>query len=120
MIEGLAALRSLAKVTGSEYCERTMETLLRERHHGLYLARLQQRLRKAAGQAALVLHGLGAELFAPYEQSRFLWARFPKLPDALRLARELQPHNVEIAPGALFVVDGKAENHGGNTMSYLR
>lgn len=110
VIEGLADLRSLATVSGSEYCERTVETLLRERHHGLHLARLQRRLREATGQAVQVLHGLGAELFAPYAQSLFLWARFPQLPDALQLARQLQPHNIVIAPGALFAVDGKAES----------
>jgi DNA-binding transcriptional MocR family regulator len=110
VIEGLADLRSLATVSGSEYCERTVETLLRERHHGLYLARLQQRLREATGQAHTLLQDLGAELFAPYEQSLFLWARFAQMPDALELARQLQPEHIVIAPGALFAVDGKAEN----------
>jgi DNA-binding transcriptional MocR family regulator len=105
----LADLKILVSVSSSEYCERTVDTLLGERNYPRHLERLRQRVTDATAKARALFHSLGAEIFAedPAE-SMFLWARFPDAPDSLEMARALMADNIVMAPGRIFRVDGTA------------
>jgi DNA-binding transcriptional MocR family regulator len=76
----LADLRSLIHVSGSEYCERMVDVMLREGHYERHLVRLRQRLGKATEQALDWLEMHECEVFARNPQSLYLWATFPAIP----------------------------------------
>ncbi|PZP92041.1 MAG: GntR family transcriptional regulator [Variovorax paradoxus] len=104
----LADLKALVHVSSSEYCERTVETLLGERQYLAHLAHLRRRVTEATLRAQELLQGLGAELFAQTPASLFLWARLPGAPDALALAQAMLERQVMMAPGRIFSVDPEA------------
>lgn len=101
----LADLRSLIHVSGSEYCERMVDVMLREGHYERHLVRLRQRLGKATQQALDWLEMHECEVFVRNPQSLYLWATFPGNPDAVRLAERLVAHKVTMAPGHVFNLD---------------
>ena len=101
----LADLRTLIHVSGSEYCERMVDVMLREGHYERHLVRLRQRLGKATSQALAWMDAHGCEVFARSEQSLYLWAAFPGARDSVQLAERLLPHKVTMAPGRVFSLD---------------
>jgi len=106
----LADLRTLIHVSGSEYCERMVDVMLREGHYERHLVRLRQRLGKATGQALAWMDAHGCEVFARSEQSLYLWAAFPGAADSVQLAERLLPHKVTMAPGRVFSLDAAASS----------
>lgn len=106
----LADLKALVHVSSSEYCERTVETLLGERQYLHHQAHLRRRVGEATARAQALLQGLGAELFAQTPSSLFLWARWPAVADSLELAAALQQRHVIAAPGRIFSVDPEARS----------
>lgn len=101
----LADLRSLIHVSGSEYCERMVDVMLREGHYERHLVRLRQRLGKATEQAHAWLDRQGCEVFARNPLSLYVWVSFPAFPDAAMLAEKLLGQKVSMAPGHVFNLD---------------
>jgi DNA-binding transcriptional MocR family regulator len=104
----LADLKALVHVSSSEYCERTVETLLGERQYQRHLEHLRLRVTESTAAAQALLRGFGAELFADPPQSLFLWARLPGVADSLDLAQAMLARQVMMAPGRIFSVDPQA------------
>ncbi|KAF1020874.1 MAG: HTH-type transcriptional regulator NorG [Paracidovorax wautersii] len=104
----LADLKALVHVSGSEYCERMVDVMLREGHYERHLVRLRQRLGQATSQALRWFDEQGCEVFARSAQALYLWAAFPGVDDSLQLAAWLQPHRVTMAPGRVFQLDPTA------------
>lgn len=103
----LADLKMLIGVSSSEYAERTVDTLLAERHYPRHLAQLGARLQETTERAYALLDGLGATVFVRPSHSLFIWARFPGVNDAQRLAQALLAEDIVMAPGNIFSVDGQ-------------
>lgn len=104
----LADLKALIHVSSSEYCERTIDVILSEGHYLRHLARLRSRLGEATEQAARLFESVGAEVFARTQQSLYLWAALPGVPDTLAFAREMLSQKIVMAPGRVFSVDSQA------------
>lgn len=101
----LADLRSLIHVSGSEYCERMVDVMLREGQYERHLVRLRGRLGQATAQALDWMDRQGCEVFARSAQSLYLWAAFPGCEDSAQLASELLARQVTMAPGRVFSLD---------------
>ncbi|PWB20316.1 PLP-dependent aminotransferase family protein [Comamonas sp. JNW] len=104
----LADLRSLIHVSGSEYCERMVDVMLREGQYERHLVRLRGRLGQATAQALAWMDRQGCEVFARSEQSLYLWAAFPGCEDSAQLAEQLRARQVTMAPGRVFSLDSSA------------
>ena len=104
----LADLRSLIHVSGSEYCERMVDVMLREGQYERHLVRLRGRLGQATAQALDWMDRQGCEVFARSEQSLYLWAAFPGQEDSAQLAEQLRARQVTMAPGRVFSLDSSA------------
>ena len=104
----LADLKTLIANNSSEYCERTVDVILREGHYEKHMVRLRDRASAATSQARAVLAELGAEVFGNSAQSLYLWARLPQVDDTYVLAQQLQQHKILLAPGRLFLVNPEA------------
>ncbi|EZP51952.1 MULTISPECIES: aminotransferase-like domain-containing protein [unclassified Delftia] len=104
----LADLKALIHVSGSEYCERMVDVMLREGHYERHLVRLRHKLGQATAQALGWLDAHGCEVFARSPQSLYLWVAFPGVLDSLRLAEQLVPRKLSMAPGRVFHVDPSA------------
>ncbi|KAF1045545.1 aminotransferase-like domain-containing protein [Xylophilus sp.] len=104
----LADLKALIHVSGSEYCERMVDVMLREGHYERHLVRLRQKLGQATAQALAWLDRAGCDVFARSPQSLYLWVAFPGVEDSLPLAEQLLARKVTMAPGRVFQVDPSA------------
>ena len=104
----LADLKTLVSTNSSEYCERTVNVILREGHYERHMVNLRDRLTKATLVSRDVLAQLGAEVLGSSLQALYLWASLPGHSDTHVLAQKLQKQNILIAPGRLFCVDSKA------------
>ncbi len=104
----LADLKTLIANNSSEYCERTVDVILREGHYEKHMVRLRERASMATRRARAALDALGAEVFGNPEQSLYLWARLPQVADTHVLAQQLQAHKILLAPGRLFLVNPEA------------
>ena len=102
----LADLKILTSTSSSEYCERTVETLLGERSYPRHLERLRERTADATARARALFQGFGGTVFSDSPASLFLWACLPGVDDSIQLARALQPQDIVMAPGRIFRVDG--------------
>lgn len=101
----IANLKILTSVSSSEYAERTVDTLLSERHHLKYLEELRHKLEETTGRAYELLDAMGATIFARPDRSLFIWAKFPDYPDAQQMAHALLKSNIMMAPGNIFSVN---------------
>ena len=104
----LADLKALIHVSGSEYCERMVDVMLREGRYERHLVKLRQKLGVATLQAQQWLDAQGCEVFARNAQTLYLWVKFPGVDDSLRFAEALLPHGVKMAPGRVFHLDSAA------------
>jgi DNA-binding transcriptional MocR family regulator len=102
----LADLKILTTTSSSEYCERTVETLLGERSYPRHLERLRERTTDATARARALLQGFGGTVFSESPSSLFMWACLPGVDDSIQLARTLLPQDIVLAPGRIFRVDG--------------
>ncbi|EER62361.1 transcriptional regulator, GntR family with aminotransferase domain [Acidovorax delafieldii 2AN] len=103
----LANLKILTGVSSSEYAERTVDTLLAERHHARHLEQLREKLAEATQQAYDLLDTMGARVFVRPQHSLFIWARWPEFPDAQALAQTMLAKNIVMAPGNIFSVNSQ-------------
>lgn len=101
----LADLKTLISTNSSEYCERTVDVILKEGHYDKHMVRLRNKVTEATESAHRALSSLGATIFGNPTQSLYLWATLPGVPDTHMLAKELQHKKILIAPGRLFLVD---------------
>lgn len=104
----LTDLKALIHVSGSEHCERTVDVILSEGHYQRHLNRLRDRLRAATQSAVKLFESVGAEIFARMHHSLHLWAAQPGVPDSSKIAQDLLPQTVVLAPGRIFSVDATA------------
>lgn len=103
----LADLKTLISANSSEYCERTVEVILKEGHYDKHMVRLRNRVTEATELAYQALTSLGATIFGNSNQSLYLWASLPGISDTQKLAQDLQKKQILIAPGRLFFVDSE-------------
>lgn len=101
----LADLKTLISANSSEYCERTVDVILKEGHYDKHMVRLRNRVTEATQLAYKALTALGATIFGNSNQSLYLWASLPGVTDTHKLAQDLQKKKILIAPGKLFRVD---------------
>jgi DNA-binding transcriptional MocR family regulator len=104
----LADLKTLVSTNSSEYCERTVNVILREGHYERHVVKLRDRVTQATLAAREVLAQLGADVLGSSPQSLYLWASLPGHPDTHELAQKLQKQNILLAPGRLFCVNSEA------------
>ena len=101
----LADLKSIIHVSGSEYSERTVDAILRERSYDKHLRNLQLKLRDATENAYKFLEDIGARFFCYPTESLYVWTSFSGISDSTHLAEWLGQHNVTVAPGNIFCPD---------------
>ena len=101
----IANIKILTSVSSSEYAERTVDTLLAERHHLKYLEELRSKLEEATGRAYDLLDDVGATIFIRPERSLFIWAQLPGVSDTQKLAHAMLNENIVMAPGNIFSVN---------------
>jgi len=101
----LADLKALIHVSSSEYCERAVDVILNEGHYQRHLNRLRERLGDATRRAMQMFDAVGADVFSRASHSLYLWASLPGVPDSLKLAADLLPQKIVLAPGRVFCVD---------------
>jgi DNA-binding transcriptional MocR family regulator len=104
----LADLKALIHVSSSEYCERTVDVILSEGHYQRHLNMLRDRLGAATQRAVKLFESVGAEIFARTPHSLYLWAALPGVPDSLKMAQDLLPQKIVLAPGRIFAVEPSA------------
>lgn len=101
----LADLKTLISTNSSEYCERTVDVILKEGHYDKHMVRLRSKVTHATEAAHTALTSLGATIFGNSTQSLYIWASLPGISDTHKLAQDLQHKKILIAPGRLFLVD---------------
>lgn len=105
MASELADLKSIVHVSSSEYAERTVDTILRERTYAKHIAALKAHAHQATRQSHQLLADAGAQFFCDPQESLYMWVRFDGLDDSLALSEYLIDHNITIAPGSIFCVN---------------
>jgi len=101
-IDRLANIKVLSAISTSQFAEKLVCRLLTDGHHGRYLRRLQSRIAQARGSALALLRGAGMEVFVEPRGANFLWARFPGIDDAKRLAERARNQGVILGIGDVF------------------
>ena len=101
----LADIKTLIHVSGSEYCERMVDVMLREGRYERHLVKLRQKLFETTAQAQLWLDAQGCTTFARNPQTLYLWVRFSGVDDSLPWAQALLSRSVKMAPGRIFHLD---------------
>ena len=104
----LADLNAPDHVSSSEYCERTVDVTLSEGHYQHHLNRLRDRLGAATQSAVKLFESVGARVFARTPHSLYLWAAPPGVPASLKIAQDLLPQKIILAPARVFSVDSAA------------
>ena len=105
MASELADLKSIVHVSSSEYAERTVDAVLRERTYPKHLVALNVHLAQATRQSQQLLADAGARFFCAPAQSLYMWVRFDGLDDSLALSEYLTAEQITVAPGRIFSVD---------------
>jgi DNA-binding transcriptional MocR family regulator len=76
--------------SSSEYCERTVDVILKEGQYDRHMLRLRKRVTEATLEARAALTTLGASILGDFDKSLYLWATLPGIDDTHRLALDLQ------------------------------
>lgn len=105
MASELADLKSIVHVSSSEYAERTVDTILRERTYAKHIAALKSHVAQATLQSRRLLEDAGARFFCDPQESLYMWVRFDGLDDSLALSEYLAAEQITVAPGRIFSVD---------------
>lgn len=98
----LADIKMLTSITSSQFTERLIYLMLVDGHYRKYLSRLHERLGEARLGVVRAFEQIGLELFVEPLDGMFVWARFPKIEDALPLAEAAQREGLMLAPGSVF------------------
>lgn len=105
MAAELADLKSIMHVNSSEYAERTVDTILRERTYAKHISALKSHVAQATRHSRQLLADAGARFFCAPEESLYMWVRFDGLEDSLALSEYLTAEQITVAPGRIFSVD---------------
>lgn len=105
MASELADLKSIVHVSSSEYAERTVDTILRERTYAKHISALKTHVAQATRQSRQLLGDAGAHFFCAAQESLYMWVRFDGLEDSLALSEYLTAEQITVAPGRIFSVD---------------
>ena len=101
-IDRLANIKVLSAISTSQFAEKLVCRLLTGGHHGRYLRRVQARIAQARSSALTLLRGAAMEVFVEPRGANFLWARFPGIDDAKRLAERARRQGVILGIGDVF------------------
>jgi DNA-binding transcriptional MocR family regulator len=102
LIDDLAQLKMISGLTSSAFSERLILGALTEGRWRKHLKSLRTRLAQAHETCGEMLAGLGFELFSEPKAGMFLWARHPRLRDAVALSNRAALPDVMLGPGNLF------------------
>lgn len=105
MASELADLKSIVHVSSSEYAERTVDTILRERTYAKHISALKSHVAQATAQSRRLLADAGAHFFCDPQESLYMWVRFDGLDDSLALSEYLTAEQITVAPGRIFSVN---------------
>lgn len=105
MASELADLKSIVHVSSSEYAERTVDTILRERTYAKHISALKSHVALATAQSRRLLADAGAHFFCDPQESLYMWVRFDGLDDSLALSEYLTAEQITVAPGRIFSVN---------------
>jgi DNA-binding transcriptional MocR family regulator len=101
-IDTFANAKVLSAISTSEFAEKLVYRLLTDGHYGRYLRRVRSRIAEARASALSLLRGAGMEVFVEPRGANFLWARFPGIDDAKRLAERARNQGVILGVGDVF------------------
>ncbi len=101
-IDTFANVKVLSAISTSVFAEKLVYRLLADGHYGRYLRRVRNRIAEARASALRLLTGAGMEVFAEPRGGNFLWARFPTIDDAKRLAERARHQGVILGIGDVF------------------
>jgi DNA-binding transcriptional MocR family regulator len=106
-IEDLTQIKMMTGLTSSEITERLTLEILNEGRHRKQIKSLKEKLSEAQGRVCRQLVQAGMQLFAEPQSGLFVWARHPAFHDSSLLCNEALDTNLLLAPGHLFMVDGR-------------
>lgn len=101
-IDAFANVKVLSAISTSAFAEKLVCRLIADGHYGRHLRRVRARIAEARAAALGLLRGAGMEVFAEPRGGNFLWARFPDVEDAKRLAERAREQGVILAVGDVF------------------
>jgi DNA-binding transcriptional MocR family regulator len=101
-IDTFANVKVLSAISTSQFAEKLIYRLLADGHHDRYLRRIRARVAEARASALELLTGAGMEVFVEPRGGNFLWARFPSIEDAKRLAERARQQGVILGVGDVF------------------
>jgi len=107
-IEDLTQIKMMTGLTSSEITERLTLEILNDGRQRKQIKALRERLTQAQEQVCHKLEQAGMELFASPASGLFVWARHPDYPDSSLLCNEALEQNILLAPGHLFMTDGRS------------
>jgi DNA-binding transcriptional MocR family regulator len=97
----VAVIRATS-ITTQQFTERLIYLMLMDGPYRKYLSRLHEQLGEARRRVLHAFERIGLELFAEPLEGMFVWARFPRVEDALALAEAAHHGGIMLAPGTLF------------------
>ena len=106
-IEDLTQIKMMTGLTSSEITERLTLEILNEGRYRKQIKSLNDRLTQAQEQVGNKLVQAGMELFADPSSGLFIWARQAGYEDSSLLCNEALEKNILLAPGHLFMTDGR-------------
>jgi DNA-binding transcriptional MocR family regulator len=101
-IDNFANVKVLSAISTSQFAEKLVYRLLADGHHARYLRRVRSRIAEARASALRLLTDAGMEVFGEPRGGNFLWARFPAIDDAKRLAQQARHQGVILGVGDVF------------------
>lgn len=106
-IEDMTQIKMMTGLTSCEITERLTLDLLNEGRHRKQIKSLKDQLAAARASVMRGLQSGGLEIFSESGSGLFIWARHPKFHDSAPLCNEALERNLLLAPGHLFMVDGR-------------
>jgi len=106
-IEDLTQIKMMTGLTSSEITERLTLEILNEGRYRKEIKSLNERLAKAQELVCNKLLQAGLALFTEPKSGLFVWARHVDYEDSSVLCNEALEKNFLLAPGHLFMVDGR-------------
>ncbi len=107
----LRDLKMVTTVSTSDYVERVVHRLIVRGHYRRHLRRLSARLQAAEAEALDALRRAGLRVRTGSGGGYYLWAELPRGVDEQRLTRSAAEHEIFLAPGSVFRVDKRDDEH---------
>lgn len=107
LIDDLESLKMACGLTSSELTESLTYDVLLQGHQRKHVKQLREQLGQAHELVATRLKGVGMQLFCEPRAGMFLWARHRLIEDSTQLAIQARDARILLAPGQLFMPDGR-------------